>query len=290
MKYKMPGGTTKPASHLKRHHATKISLGVPTSPIISSLVNTAKMFDKQRFSQKVADDLLLLWIIHANITFSVTSDHQFQALLQYPNDSNRIPRSPTTIKKPILHRFCVLHLRIAELMPQAVTHIHLSCDGWTSPHQTMAVYGIIAHFTSHTGRQMNPVIGLRLLEGSHTGANMARVVNELLQEYGIDDRLGYFMGDNASNNDTLVRALADKQVSGEHHYNPQERRLRFVGHVINLAVKPFWFGEVDRMILHYTVFVTRDTIAEWRNMGPWGKAHNITTSVLASPQRRQEFK
>jgi hypothetical protein len=103
MKYKMTGGTTKPARHLKRHHATMITLGVPTSPIISSMVNAAMMFDKQRLSQKVADDLLLLWIIHANIPFSVTSDHRFQALLQYLNDRNQIPPSPTTMKERILN-------------------------------------------------------------------------------------------------------------------------------------------------------------------------------------------
>jgi len=286
----MTGGTTKPARHLKRHHSTKITLGPPSSPIVSSLVNAAKMFDKQRFSQKVADDLLLLWIIHANIPFSVTSDHRFQALLQYLNDRNQIPQSPTTIKQRILDRFHLFRPRIAELMQQAVTHIHLSCDGWTSPHQTMAVLGIIAHFTSHAGTRMNPVIGLRLLEGSHTGSNMAGVVSELLQEYGVLERLGYFIGDNASNNDTLVRALADEQVFGERNYNAQEHRLRCVGHVINLVVKAFWFGEGDRMILQDTVIVTRDTIAEWRKMGPWGKGHNITTYILASPQRRQEFK
>jgi hypothetical protein len=30
-------------------------------------------------------------------------------------------------------------------------------------------------------------------------------------------------------------------------------------------------------------------MAEWLKMGSWGKAHNITIYVLASPQRRQEF-
>jgi len=248
------------------------------------------MFDNQRFSQKVADDLLLLWMIHANIPFSVTSNHRFQALLLYLNNRNQIPRSPTTIQQRILNRFRVLQPRIAELMQQAVSHIHLSCDGWTSPHQTMAVFGIIAHFTSHTGRQMNPVFGLRLLEGSHTCANMAGDVSEFLQEYGSQVSLGYFMGDNASNNVTLVRALANEQVSGEHHYYVHEHHLRCVDHVINLVVKAFWFGEVDRMILQDTVIVTRDTIAEWRKFGPWGRANNITTYVLASPQRRQEFK
>jgi len=97
------------------------------------------------------------------------------------------------------------------------------------------------------------------------------------------------MGDNASNNDTLVRALADEQVFGEHHYNAQEHRLCCVGHVFNLVVKAFWFGEVDRTLLQDTVIVTHDTMAEWRKMGPWGKAQNITIYLLASPQRRQEF-
>jgi hypothetical protein len=39
-----------------------------------------------------------------------------------------------------------------------------------------------------------------------------------------------------------------------------------------------------------TVIGTRDTMVEWRKMGPWGKAHNITIYFLVSPQRRLEFK
>jgi hypothetical protein len=137
---------------------------------------------------------------------------------------------------------------------------------------------------------MNPVIRVFLLEGSHTSSNMAGVVGELWQENGVRERLGYFIGDNASNNDTLVRALADEHVLGEHNYNAQEHHLRWVGHVINPVVKLFWFGEVDRMILQDTVNIPRDSIAEWRKMWLRGTAHNITTHILASPQRWQEFK
>jgi hypothetical protein len=98
------------------------------------------------------------------------------------------------------------------------------------------------------------------------------------------------MGDNGSNNDTLVRALADEQVFEERNDNAQEHRLRCVGYVIHRVVNAFWFGEVDRMILPDTVIVTRNTIAEWRKIRPWRKGHNITTYILASPQRRQESK
>jgi hypothetical protein len=98
------------------------------------------------------------------------------------------------------------------------------------------------------------------------------------------------MGDNATNNASLVRALAEEQVHGTFHYDAGEHRLRCICHVINLAVKAFWFGDVDRTLLQDTVIVTSDTMAEWRKMVPWGIAPNITIYVLASPQRHQEFK
>jgi hypothetical protein len=129
VKYKLSGGTAKPARHLRTRYLKQLELGIPaSSPIISGLINAAKQFDTQRFSQKVADDLLLLWIIHANIPFSMTSDHRFQALMHYINDKNRIPRSPSTIKDRILTRIQLLQQYVAKLMRQADTKIHLSCD------------------------------------------------------------------------------------------------------------------------------------------------------------------
>jgi hypothetical protein len=89
----------------------------------------AQKFDQQQFSQQVADDLLLHWIIHSNIPFSMPSDNRFQALMQYLNHANRMPRSPTTVKLRILTRFGQLKPLVADLMKQAMTQIHLSCDG-----------------------------------------------------------------------------------------------------------------------------------------------------------------
>jgi len=113
---------------------------------------------------------------------------------------------------------------------------------------------------------------------------------EVLQEYGIEEKLGYFVGDNASNNDTLVRLFAEAQVEGNRLYNASEYHLRCVGHVITLSVRAFRFGDVDRTLFPHTIVVTPDTMAAWRRIGPWGTAHNITIDVLASPHRRQEFK
>ena len=291
MKYKLSGGTTKPAGHLQKHHSTKLNLRVPTaSPIVSGLINAAKQLDQQKFNQKVADDMLLRWIIHTNVPFSMTSYSRFRVLLLYLNDYNQLPRSSTTITQRILAHFRGLQPHVAKLMQQAITPIHLSCDGWTSPHQTMAVLGVIAHFTSKAGIRMNHIIGLCSLEGSHTGSNMAEVIMEILWEYGVEEKLRYIIGDNATNNASPVRALGDEELHGTYRYDAEEHWLRCVGHVINLAFQAFLFGDVDHTLWKDTVIVTHDTMGEWRKMGPWGKAHNITIYVLASPQRRQEFK
>jgi hypothetical protein len=86
---------------------------------------------------------------------------------------------------------------------------------------------------------MNPVIGLRLLEGSHPGAIMAEVVTGVLREYRVEEKLEYFAGDNARNNDTLIMALAEHQGFGDNYYDAGEHRLRCTGHVVDLLFKAF---------------------------------------------------
>jgi hypothetical protein len=66
--YKMSGGTTKPARHLQTNHPKKIHGdtlgGMKSSPIMNGMLTAANMVERYRFSQKQADDLLILWIIH----------------------------------------------------------------------------------------------------------------------------------------------------------------------------------------------------------------------------------
>jgi hypothetical protein len=182
--------------------------------IFSNLMQASNRIQHPRFNQQVADDLVLQWIIHANLPFRITSDERFQTFIYYLHNTCAVPRSPNTIRKRILVRSNQQKLKLAELLRESMSQIHISCDGWTSPHHTMAILGIIAHFTPQSCVQMNPVLGLRLLEGSHTGATMVEVVTEVLQSYGtgVEEKFGFVVRDNASNNDRLVRALSDDQV------------------------------------------------------------------------------
>jgi len=52
------------------------------------------------------------------------------------------------------------------------------------------------------------VAAIREISGKHNGENLAAVVMEVIKEWNIQEKLGYFMMDNAENNDTMMKQIA----------------------------------------------------------------------------------
>ena len=119
----------------------------------------------------------------------------------------------------------------------------------------------------------------------HSGDNLADEVASTLAEFGIDSsRLGYFVLDNARNNHTAVAALGI-----EFNFDPEQRRLRCLGHIINLAVKQLIFGASanameteDDADLDFSA--ASDDLKKWRKKGPIGRLHNFVGAFIISPQ------
>jgi hypothetical protein len=71
---------------------------------------------------------------------------------------------------------------------------------------------------------------------------MGKLVLEVLKEYEIYDRFGYFVLDNAlSNNNAVKIILRESGIPSHSQY--ELRRLRCFGHIINLVAQAFLFGE-----------------------------------------------
>lgn len=115
----------------------------------------------------------------------------------------------------------------------------------------------------------------------------------IINDYELGSKIGYFVTDNAPNNDVAIALILK-------HFMPQltlqsrkARRLRCLGHVINLAAKAFIFGKDENAFdeqLDLPVF--KDMVKDltmWRKMGPVGKLHNIIKFICRTPQRRGKF-
>jgi hypothetical protein len=110
----------------------------------------------------------------------------------------------------------------------------------------------------------------------------------------LKSRIGYFITDNASNNDTAVDIVVSHYFPHMPYKARQGRRLRCLGHVINLSARAFLYGKefdaFEKGIEHAQE--CSDLLKElttWRKRGPVGKLHNIIVFICRSPQRRDKF-
>lgn len=119
--------------------------------------------------------------------------------------------------------------------------VHFSFDLWTSTNG-LAIIGIIGHWISNDGIVQYGLLSMKKIEGAHSGDNQAALVMNMLTEYDILNKIGYFTLDNASSNDSALRILAQDLKGLGISFNWKEKRLRCFGHIINLIVKALLYG------------------------------------------------
>lgn len=228
--------------------------------------------------------LLIRWVACDNIPFHKLESPYFRDLMAYANsaiaDSGSIP-THSTIRDWIVRSFNRHKGVVTELLCRSLSRINVSFDAWSSRKFT-SLLGLTVHFLDDEGKFRTFLLGLPRIEGRHCGENFAGRVSEIIHEYGFEDRVGYFVTDNAESNDTCLEDLGI-----ELGFKKQHRRLRCCGHIINLVARSILFGtdadafeedcQADKEI--------QDEVKLWRSKGPIGKLHNIVHWVERSGQR-----
>ncbi|KAF7565623.1 hypothetical protein PtrM4_050570 [Pyrenophora tritici-repentis] len=146
-----------------------------------------------------------------------------------------------------------------------------------------------------TGMRRVTALGMRRIYGEHTGENLGSVVLELLEEYDISgDQIGYFMLDNASANDTAVEFILKDLCPWMKSKQRRHRRLRCLGHVINLCCQAFLMGRncekyLAKLEKHHQRGDYTKVEELWKKFGCLGRLHNLVRYIRLTPQRREEF-
>ena len=78
---------------------------------------------------------------------------------------------------------------------------------WSSPNQLPAL-GITAAYICEDGKLETAVLALKVVEGAHDLQNLSQYVMEVIVEWGIVSKLGYFNMDNSPNNDVMLRHVS----------------------------------------------------------------------------------
>jgi hypothetical protein len=128
---------------------------------------------------------------------------------------------------------------LKQVLSKAKLGIHLGFDMWGIPTGS-PILGICAHFFNNMNELVHPLLALHYLVGNFTGLVMAEVTEAVMYEFGIVDRRGVCVADNADNNDTCVAALVRSLQPGE---ETTARRSRYFAHMVNLAAEAFIYGK-----------------------------------------------
>ena len=225
--YHSSGGSGAIARHLKKEHGidptvsafaekrvkdrTSIDAAILRGVEINIQATEKRKADLLEISldKTTLEYLYLQWIITQDIPFKQVRNKEFRAFLDYINPvANQVlPKSDSTIKSHSEDLFAEGKQRLRHMLATALSDIHITCDMWTSSNH-LGLLAVVAHFTSEKLELCTVTLGLVELQGEHSGLNQAAIVLEILNDFGIRNKLGYMVMDNVGSNDSLIKAIA----------------------------------------------------------------------------------
>jgi hypothetical protein len=118
----------------------------------------------------------------------------------------------------------------------------ISFDGWKANNNALDLFGVVAHYLRDDNKLHNVVLAIYDTLGSHTGANIADQLFEVLKDFQISgNQISYFTADNATNNDKTLAVLIERV-----DFDPIASRLRCTSHILNLICMAILFGVLDK--------------------------------------------
>ena len=236
----------------------------------------ASHFDEGAWKARLID-----WVIVEDVTFRQASSERLRWLIANGGDlaSQLPPEHHTTVCSWIRQTFESRRQIIGNLVKNARSSVHVSFDLWTAANGFHYV-GIVGHFVDNNGEKRDALLGLPRLVGANSGESIAPHVKEVINQYEIGAKLGYFMLDNAESNDTCLEMLAQ--------WFPMDvgkPRLSCIGHIINLVVRAVIFGSnVSRFEAELRGATDEFSFDIWAKKGAIGRLHNLATYIRRTDQ------
>jgi hypothetical protein len=241
-------------------------------------------FNIQQFREAV-----VLCLLDNNLPMELLARPSFREIISVANPEAEAALwvSPRSVATYAMRLFHYMQPQVVQALSEAASKIHVSFDGWTTKGGKRGFFGVVAHFANASGVIQDLPIALPQLAGAHTGDAIASALVKTLEVYGIaSNKLGYFVLDNAANNDTAVAALASV-----YDFNAAYRRLRCIPHTLNLIGQAIIFGS-DKEAYNNAVAelnIEELYMRDWRRAGPLGVLIDVI-NYIKTPQQYELFR
>ena len=282
MRYLHTGGTANPTRHLKNVHYISKEGPVHKKRHIEDAFQRQGESAMQAFINRGVERLnpprcrtaLIRWVAYSNIAFRQIEGEPFRRFLNECNvrlESAGCLPSSSTVRAWILKDFEQYSAVVKQLLQSFNRRVHFTFDLWTAGN-LLCLNGIFVHWLDNDGRKRKVLLSLPSIDENHTGENIAKGVEKIILEFDLQQRIGYFVLDNASNCSSAVEVLAEK-----FSFDATKRRLRCAVHIINLIAQQIMYGS-DLSAFEeegYNAMDLRKELEQWRQRGVLGRLRNI---------------
>ncbi|KAF7300003.1 hypothetical protein MKEN_01322600 [Mycena kentingensis (nom. inval.)] len=178
------------------------------------------------------------WVAESLRPFRIVKDRAYRFLMKSGRPGIHIP-SPDTVARDVKKMFVRTKERVKERLSH-VSGIALSTDAWTAPNHR--AYVAVAGSWEENGQKVECLLDFIEVPKSHDGKNLAAVLDQVADDFGVSDRIRSVTCDNATANDAMIKELErmlQRRFVGEspRDFRGQADRTRCAAHIINLVAK-----------------------------------------------------
>ncbi|KAI1281200.1 putative AC transposase [Halotydeus destructor] len=199
--------TTRLKKHVKETHTGSKS--------IEDLLSTSRV-------TRTFQDYLREFIVVGQHEFSIVDEEPFQNLLRKLKPDVEIPSRRTLVTS--IHSWYQADIsRIRVRLENVHSKISLTTDLWTGMNSKPYI-GITAHFVNEKWVLERILLAFEYVPYPHTGQELSKVLEKVLNGYKIETKVMAVVTDNASNNITMMASFnafsTHSETSGTHSDQP----------------------------------------------------------------------
>lgn len=176
--------------------------------IVQSLLkyNSDGSLKHREYSPSIARNELCRLIAKEDLPLWFGESDAFQEYITNAHNPKFIKCSRQTTARDMVKLYNERVVNLIEIFKTSVSSVALTSDIWNGKAKEDYL-SVVAHFVNSNWELEKRLIGLRLIDESHTGRNIAERIAIVVDEYGLNNKIFAITLDNASSNITAMSFL-----------------------------------------------------------------------------------
>jgi len=193
---------------------------------------------------------LVEWVTRRHRPDKIVEDDELIQVFTYLNPRAK-PPSRRTIRRDIDTVYTMTRNEVKKLFAAHTGRFNAIYDCWTAgnSHENLATMVLFIH----QGKLYVVALDLTEMTVAHTGENLAQASYQVLEDFGIAERMLAHTADNATNNDSMLDCLEVQY--GEDSLAGRQTQVRCFAHILNLVYMVRLFCIVSAATLMLTTFI-----------------------------------